>query len=82
MVKIHPHALQRCQERGATLEEITLTVEKGEVFPAKFDRTGFRHNFIYNNEWNSKYYMIKQIEAFAIKENDEWLVITIIVKFF
>ena len=82
MVKIHPHALQRCEERGASVDEVILTVETGEVFPAKFGRTGFRHNFIFNADWNGKYYITKQIEVFAINNNDHWLVITILVKYF
>ena len=40
-VRIHPHARQRMRERGATEEEITATVEQGEQFPVKFERTGF-----------------------------------------
>jgi len=82
MIKIHPHALQRCEERGATAEEVISIVETGETFPAKFDRTGFRHNFIFNASWNGKYYLTKQVEAFAIKENEDWLVITVLVKYF
>jgi hypothetical protein len=82
MVKVHPHALQRCNERGATLEEVIHTVESGEVFPAKFDRTGFRYNFSFDDVWNAKHFMTKQLEVFATQRNDEWLVITVIVKYF
>ena len=52
------------------------------MFPAKFNRTGFRHNFDFNGYWNNKYYQYKQIEAYAVKEDEDWLVITIIVKYF
>jgi hypothetical protein len=82
MVILHPHAFQRCDERGATADEVITTVETGETFPAKFDRTGFRHNFLFNSTWNGKYYMTKQIEVFAKKENENWLVITVFVKYF
>ena len=82
MPKLHPHAIQRCVERGITAEEVIRTVETGEVFPAKFERTGFRHNFIFNDLWNGKYYMTKQIEVFAVKENEDWLVLTVFVKYF
>lgn len=82
MLKLHQHALQRGIERGATEEEIKYVVETGETFPAKFERTGFRHNFIFNASWNDKYYLTKQVEAFAVKENDDWLVITVLVKYF
>jgi hypothetical protein len=63
MIKIHSHAFERCKERGATENEIDITIKNGEKFPAKFNRMGFRHNFDYNGFWNNKYYQNKQIEA-------------------
>ena len=82
MIIIHPHAIQRLSERGATEDEVILTVKTGEQFIAKHGRTGFRLNFLYNNLWNGKHYASKQIEAYAVLENDTWMVITLIVKFF
>jgi hypothetical protein len=82
MIKIHPHAFERCKERGATESEINFTVLKGEKFPAKYNRTGFRYNFEFNALWNNKFYQNKQIEAFTVNENNEWLVITVLVKYF
>ena len=82
VVGIHNHAEQRAKERGAVADEIIDTVNNGEQFPAKFERTGFRKNFVFNNEWNNKHYSTKQIEAYCVKENNQWLVITVIVKYF
>ena len=81
-VTIHPHAVQRASERGADAEEITDTVKSGEEFPAKFARTGFRKNFLFNSKWNGKYYTTKQIESYCVKDKNKWLVISIIVKYF
>ncbi|GAX61198.1 transcriptional regulator [Candidatus Scalindua japonica] len=81
-VRFHPHANERMLERGTTESEVVLTLEHGEQFPAKFKRTGFRRNFVYNNEWRGKYYKNKQVEVYAVKENTDWLVITIITKYF
>jgi len=81
-VSIHPHAGQRAHERGADEEEIKDTVKSGEEFPAKFGRTGFRKNFLFNDKWNGKHYATKQIEAYCVEEKKKWLVITIIVKYF
>ena len=80
--EIHPHAGQRAKERGATIEEIKETVAAGEEFPAKYDRTGFRKNFSFDNLWNGKHYSTEQIECYCVKENNHWLVITVLVKFF
>ncbi len=82
MVKLHKHAQTRLLERGATKEEVIATVEKGEVFSAKFGRTGFRRNFPYDGNWRGKSYVNKQIEAHAVQENNDWLVITVITRYF
>lgn len=82
MVTIHHHAEQRAKERGALTDEIVDTVNAGEQFPAKFDRTGFRKNFDFNSIWNNKHYSTKQIEAYCVEQDTGWLVITVIVKYF
>jgi hypothetical protein len=69
-------------ERGATPEEIEATVTAGERFPARFGRTGFRRNFAFGADWRGRRYRTKQIEAFAVQEDDDWLVITVLVKYF
>ena len=79
---IHPHARARLVERGATEVEVFGTVEQGEQFSAKYGRTGFRRNFAFDGTWRNRRYTSKQIEAFAEKQGDGWLVITVIVKYF
>ena len=81
-VRIHPHARERMVERGATEAEIIATVERGERFPARFGRAGFRRNFVYEQEWRNKFYRTKQLEVIAVAENDDWLVLTVIVRYF
>lgn len=81
-VRFHPHARQRMAERGATEDEVRATVEQGEQFPAKFGRTGFRRNFSFDSKWRGRYYRTKQVEAYAVQEGADWLVITIITRYF
>jgi hypothetical protein len=69
-------------ERGATPEEIEATVTGGERFPARFGRTGFRRNFAFGGNWRGRRYRTKQIEAFAVAVGSDWLVITVLVKYF
>ena len=80
-VRLHPHALERLAERGSTEEEVVATVLGGERFPAKFGRTGFRRNFVFGGEWRGRPYPTKQVEAYAVEE-EGWLVITVVVKYF
>jgi hypothetical protein len=81
-VRFHPHALERMEERGATKEEVRATIEQGERFPAKFGRTGFRRNFSFDAEWRGRYYRTKQVEVYAVQEGSDWLVITVITRYF
>jgi len=69
-------------ERGATIEEVVATVETGEGLPARLGRSCFRRNFPYNAQWRGKRYANKQVQVIAVPENDDWLVITVMVKFF
>ena len=80
-VRLHPYARDRLAERGATEDEVIATVEGGEQFPARLGRTGFRRNFAFGGLWRGKTYATKQIEAYAVDE-DGWLVISLIVKYF
>jgi hypothetical protein len=82
MIKFHLHAQERLLERGATEEEVVATVEKGEAFPAKFGRTGFRRNFFFNDIWRGRHYTTKQVEAYAVQDGNDWLVITVITRYF
>jgi hypothetical protein len=80
-VRLHPHAKARLAERGATEDEVIAAVEHGEQFPAKFGRVGFRRIFTFDAMWHDRHYRFKKVEAYAVQENG-WLVITVIVKFF
>ncbi len=81
-VRFHPHAQQRMAQRGATEKEVIDTVTEGEQFEAKFGRAGFRRNFVFEKQWRNKYYKTKQIEVYAIREGDDWLVISVIGRYF
>ncbi len=67
---------------GATEQEVVATVEERERFSAKFGRTGFRRNFPFGGEWLRRRYSSKQVEAYAVEENERWLVITVVIRYF
>ena len=81
-IRFHPHALLRMEERGTTEREVRHTIERGEGFPAKFGRVGFRQNFPFHGQWRGRQYGIKQVEAFVVHDEDGWLVISVITKYF
>ena len=82
LVRLHSHARERIAERGATEAEVHATVEGGERFGAKLGRNGFRRNFPFEGTWRGHQYATKQIEAYAVEEAGEWLVITVVVQYF
>jgi len=75
MVRLHRPARKRMEERGATEEEVRATVEQGEPFPARFERTGFQRNFRFDQHRHGQYYQTKQIQVYAVQEGPDWLVI-------
>jgi hypothetical protein len=81
-IKIHPHAVERMKERGTSADEVQKTIETGEKFAARFDRTGFRRNFPFDGTWNKKKYTTKQVEVIAVNENEDWIAVTVLVKYF
>lgn len=81
-MKLHSHAVSRMFERGVTEDEVAATIREGERFAAKFGREGFQRNFSFGSLWRGRRYHMKQVEAFAIWEDDYWLVISVIVKYF
>ena len=81
-VRLHPHARERLAERGTTEAEAVAAVREGERFPAKFGRTGFRRNFVFDGVWYGRHYATKQVEAFGVEEGNAWLVITVVTRYF
>ena len=81
-VRLHPHAVARMAERGATEAEVIATVEHGERFEAKFGRSGFRRNFSFDGERRGRTFATKQVEAYAVEQAGGWLVITVMVKYY
>jgi len=81
-VNLHPHARNRLAERGATEDEVVLAVEAGEKFEAKFGRVGFRRNVAFKKKWRGRRYKTKQVEAYAIRRYNGWLVISVVTRYF
>lgn len=81
-VELHPHAIGRMPERGATEAEIIDTVLTGERCPVKFGRMGFRKTFRYDAVWRGRRYAYKELEAIAVEIPNGWLVLTAITRYF
>jgi hypothetical protein len=82
-IRLHPHAAARLIERGATQSEAIEAVRSGSRSPAKFGRFKFVRNFAFGGKWMGRRYTMKQVHAIAArKATDDWLIVTVIVKYF
>ncbi|MDD5305706.1 MAG: hypothetical protein PHU25_00155 [Deltaproteobacteria bacterium] len=81
-VRLHPHASERAAERGARETEIVLAVREGERFAAKHGRTRFVKSFPHAGSVRDRPCLEKQLEVIAVRDGLDWLVITVIVRYF
>jgi hypothetical protein len=54
----------------------------GECFAARLNRIGFRRDFPFGGLWRGRQYATKQVEAIAVEERGDWLVIIVITRYF
>jgi hypothetical protein len=79
---LSPPCLGEVVGAGANEDEVMATVLEGERFPAKFGRIGFRRNFPFEGQWRGRNFSVKQVEVYAVEENGDWLVITVIMGYY
>jgi hypothetical protein len=70
------------KERGTDEDEISATVLTGSGKQARFGRTSFRKEFVGPWLWLGTQYFNKEVEAIAVRDGSDWLVITAIVRYF
>ncbi len=76
------HALDQLRDRGASREEVKLTIQSGEDVPAKKGRKAFRKNFHFGSKWKDKRYEVKQVMPIVVEEAEEIIVVTVYVFYF
>ena len=81
-VFIHPHAKERMEERGVTCEEVLETIGSGSISSARFGRVRYMRTFDYCGFWRGKICQHKQIEVYGADEDSDFIVITVVVKYF
>ena len=81
-ILIHPHALQRMEERGASEEEIQRAIERGRALPAKFGRKIYGMTFPFGDNCREQFYEHKQLEVYGVDEGEDIIVVTVVVKYF
>ena len=80
-IRLHPHTLARMRERGATEQDVLSTIQSGERSPATHGRTTFRKRFRSITTRGVRIFGGKEILAYAVMEDEVWLVLTVIVTY-
>ena len=57
-------------DRGATREEVEITIRDGERTAAKTGRVAFRKNFVFLQYWKEHYYEAKQVMPVVVDKDD------------
>jgi len=78
-IQIDPHTLERAEERGANIEEITDAIENGFSIPAKKNRLAKAKVFPFEQERLGKFYKQKRIEVIYLVENNVIVTVTVYV---
>ncbi len=81
-IRLTKHAIEQCIERGATEDEVKIAIEKGTRELAKSDKEMCRFNFPFSNNWQGKFYAIKQVSPVIKEESNEIVVITVYTFYF
>ena len=81
-IRLSGHAKEQAVFRGAQEEEIIVTIQTSKWQPAEPDRIECKKNFVFEKEWNNKYYKVKQVRPIFIEEEKEIIVITVYTYFF
>jgi hypothetical protein len=76
------HAQDQMLNREVSEYEVEITIQEGEMIPAKKGRLAFRKNFHFESEWKGKYYEVKQVMPIVVEENEQIIVITVYAFYF
>ena len=78
-IQIDPHTLERAEERGANIEDITDAIENGVSVPAKKNRLAKAKVFPFEQERLGKFYKQKRVEVIYLVENNVIVTVTVYV---
>ncbi|WP_297211593.1 MULTISPECIES: DUF4258 domain-containing protein [Thermodesulfovibrio] len=81
-IRLSKHAKEQLQFRGTTEEEIIEAIRSSPWQNAELGRLECRKNFLFESEWNKRYYKIKQVRPIFVEEETEIVVVTVYTYFF
>jgi len=82
LIRLSEHAKQQLEFRVGTEKQVVEAIRTETWEPAEISRLECRKNFVFNSEWNNKYYDTKQVHPIFVDESDEIIVVTVYVYYF
>ena len=80
-IRLSGHAKEQLVFRGTTEEEVIEAIKTSPWQPAELGRLECKKDFPFENEWNKKYYKIKQVRPIFVEEETEIVVVTVYTYF-
>ncbi|MBF0555216.1 MAG: hypothetical protein HQK96_11785 [Nitrospirae bacterium] len=81
-VRLSIHASEQLHYRGIEEDEVFEVIRTSPWEPAKRGKIQASKEFLYQNEWNKKFYSYKQVKPVFIEEKTEIVVITVYAYYF
>ena len=81
-IRLSGHARENMLFRGSQEQEVIEAIQTMPWAPAEQGRFECRKDFVYNQDWNGKFYATKQVRPIFAEEADEIVVVTVYVYYF
>lgn len=81
-IRLSAHALSYTTRRGFTTTQVEEVIRTSPWEPSELGRLQCHKNFLFEAEWNGKFYATQQIRPIFVEEATEIVVITVYTYFF
>lgn len=81
-IRLSIHAKEQLHYRGIEEGEVFEAIRTSQWEPAKKGRFQATKDFLFQGEWNKKFYSYKQVKPIFVEEETEIIVITVYAYYF
>ncbi|RJP64734.1 MAG: DUF4258 domain-containing protein [Ignavibacteriales bacterium] len=81
-IRLSSHAENYISKRGFSIAEVIETISSSEWQQLENNRLECKKDFVYNEQWNNRFYKIKQVRPVFVEEENEIVVITVYTYYF
>jgi hypothetical protein len=81
-IRLSAHALSYVDNRGFTVSEVEQAIRESQWQPAELGRLECRKTFQFEQDWNQKLYVTKEVRPIFVEESDEIVVVTVYTYFY